>query len=899
MTNRHDQPGDAADMRRRAEERAREAAARTPEDIEALSPEQTRRALHELRVHQIQLEMQNEELRRAQAELDAARARYFDLYDLAPVGYCTVSEQGLILEANLTAAGLLGVPRGALVKRRLTGLILPADEDTYYLHRKQLFETGEPQVCQLRMVRQDGTAFWAQLAATAAEDADGARVCRVVMSDITERKLNEADRETMLALLRLVNASNNTRELIRAVTAELQGWSGCEAVGIRLRDGDDFPYYETRGFPAKFVQAESHLCARNANGELLRDGRGAPVLECMCGNILSGRFDARLPSFTPGGSFWTNNTTKLLTSTTEADRQSPTRNCCNTAGYESVALIPLRASGRILGLLQFNDRRPDRFTIGNIALMERVAASLAIALDQRSTQAALLASEERYRLISENSADVIWVLDLASRRFTYVSPSVKRLRGYSPEEVMAQPLEHALTPGSSRHVARLLAELPVSAAGGETAHTRTSQVDQLRKDGSIVRTEVVTTFLRNPQGRVDAILGVSRDITERLKAEAQLQQALKMESVGRLAGGVAHDFNNLLTVINGYSQLLLQKLSPADPLRAGLEQIRKAGERAAALTRQLLAFSRKQVLELRVLDLNRVVEEMGPMLERLVGEDVEVRVAANAERGMVHADPHQLDQVLVNLAVNARDAMPGGGRLLIETSLVERDAIYAQSHPEAHPGRYVMLAVSDTGVGMDEETRRQIFEPFFTTKEVGKGTGLGLSTVQGIVAQSGGFIDVYSEPGLGTTFRICLPALAQGAADAGRPATVPVQRGNETVLVVEDRVEVREYAVAVLKEYGYRVTAAESAGEALLLSEREPRRIDLVLTDVVMPNMSGRELAEQLKGLRPGIKVLFMSGYTDDAVTRDGFLNKGAEFIQKPFSAEELAAKIRAVLGAA
>ncbi len=333
------------------------------------------------------------------------------------------------------------------------------------------------------------------------------------------------------------------------------------------------------------------------------------------------------------------------------------------------------------------------------------------------------------------------------------------------------------------------------------------------------------------------------DITERKALEAQLQQAQKMESIGRLAGGVAHDFNNLLTVINGYSQLLLGKLSPGDPLRANLEEIHKAGERAAGLTRQLLAFSRKQVLEPRVLDLNQVVEEMRPMLERLVGEDVEVRVELNAEAGTVRADPHQLEQVVMNLVVNARDAMPGGGKLLIETARVERDESYAQSHPEARAGRYVMLAVSDNGVGMDEETRQRIFEPFFTTKEVGKGTGLGLSMVQGIVAQSGGYINVYSEPGQGTTFKIYLPALAEAVADAGRPAAVPALGGKETVLVVEDQAEVRNYAVAVLKAYGYRVITAENAGEALLLCERERGRIHLVLTDVVMPNVSGRELA--------------------------------------------------------
>ncbi len=399
------------------------------------------------------------------------------------------------------------------------------------------------------------------------------------------------------------------------------------------------------------------------------------------------------------------------------------------------------------------------------------------------------------------------------------------------------------------------------------------------------------------------IATVTRDMTERNRAaaektklEEQLFQARKMESIGRLAGGVAHDFNNLLTVINGYSDLLLSDLRTSS--LPGVAEINRAGERAAALTRQLLAFSRKQVLQPRVLDLNRVVAEMRPMLERLVGEDVELRVALDAESGAVHADPHQLEQAVMNLVVNARDAMPDGGKLWIATAGVDLDRNYIRSHPEARAGRYVMLAVSDSGAGMDEETRLRVFEPFFTTKRAGHGTGLGLSTVQGIVAQSGGHVNVYSEPGHGTTFRIYLPALTDAEADSGKPVPpVAVQGGRETILVVEDQEPVRVFAVAVLREYGYRVIQAENAAEALRLCERESGRIHLVLTDVVMPDLSGRGLVEKLAALRPGIKVLFMSGYTDKVVIYHGVLEEGVEFIEKPFSPEELAGKIRAILG--
>ena len=395
-----------------------------------------------------------------------------------------------------------------------------------------------------------------------------------------------------------------------------------------------------------------------------------------------------------------------------------------------------------------------------------------------------------------------------------------------------------------------------------------------------------------------------QDITARKSMEAerdhlqrQLAQAHKMESVGRLAGGIAHDFNNLLTVINGYTHMLLSDLKPEDEMRDSIEEIQNAGERAAGLTRQLLAFSRKQALEPCKLDVNRVVKDMRAMLERLVGEDIEVSVALQAEGGTIHADPHQLEQVVMNLVANARDAMPGVGKLLVETSNVELDDKYARANPESREGRYVMLAVSDTGVGMDEETKSRIFEPFFSTKGVGKGTGLGLSIVQGIVAQSGGYVEVSSEKDKGTTFKIYLPEADEPASDAARAASARVMGGTETVLVVEDQAEVRKFAVAALRSFGYRTIPAESAGEALLRCERE--QIDLVLTDVVMPHVNGRELADRLLALQPGLKVLFMSGYADNVIEHHGVLEAGGQFIQKPFTPEELARKIRTLLGQA
>jgi two-component system cell cycle sensor histidine kinase/response regulator CckA len=420
-----------------------------------------------------------------------------------------------------------------------------------------------------------------------------------------------------------------------------------------------------------------------------------------------------------------------------------------------------------------------------------------------------------------------------------------------------------------------------------------------RKDGTCVDVAVYSAPLQGSDGRPFGVLAVIADLTEQKRLHDRLRQSQKMEAVGKLAGGIAHDFNNLLTAITGYTDLLFLRL-PGDIGKRELSEIRKASDRAASLTRQLLAFSRQQVLQPKVIDVNAVVGNLSAMLSRLIGEDIELVASLNEGVGRVRADPFQVEQVLMNLAVNARDAMPRGGKLTIETANVVLDEPYTRTHPDVKPGPYVMIAVSDTGVGMDAETRTRIFEPFFTTKELGKGTGLGLSTVYGIVKQSQGHMWVYSEPGQGATFKVYLPLHEDAPEPAvAPPPTMVVPRGWETILAVEDEESLLNLVSEILKDAGYNVLAAQGPKEALRVLLEHRDGIHLLLTDVVMPGMSGRGLADKVAAERPGIRVLYMSGYTDNAIVHHGVLDSGVVFIQKPFTPDALIKKVRDVLDAA
>jgi PAS domain S-box-containing protein len=681
-------PADPADLRKRAEAQVGVMDSNT---MSAQTPEAIQQIFHELRVHQIELEMQNEELRCAQAEIAESQARYFDLYDLAPVGYVTVSEKGLILEANLTAAIMLGVNRSTLVKQPLTRFILKEDQDIYYLHRKKLFETGEPQVCEIRLVKPDDAAFWARLDVTVAEGPDGAAVCRVVLIDITARKYNEAERE-------------------RLITA--------------IEQGDD------------------------------------------------------------------------VVMITDVD-----------------------------GLIQ------------------------------------------------------------------YANSAFETVTGYTKKEVIGQ---NPRIFKSGKQGETFYREMWNTLTSGNTFHGR---MINKRKDGSLYTEDATISPVRDAVGNIVNYVAVKRDVTAHIRLEAQLRQAQKMESVGRLAGGVAHDYNNMLSVIMVYTEMAMDQMDPTGPLYDDLKEIYNAGKRSMEITKQLLAFARKQTIAPKVLDFNETVEGMLKILRQLIGEDIHLGWHPHPWLWPVKMDPSQIDQILANLCVNARDAIDDVGKITIETKNITIDAEYCENHAGFVLGEFVMLAVSDNGCGMDKETKANVFEPFFTTKCTGKGTGLGLATIYGIVKQNNGFINVYSELGHGTTFKIYLPRhvgeIEETVSESA--AKLPLGMG-EIVLLVEDEPKIIKMGKMMLEKLGYQVLTAETPGRAMNLAREHAEKIDLLMTDVVMPDMNGRDLAEKLQALYPDLKVLFMSGYTANIIAHHGVLEEGLHFIQKPFSVKDLAAKIRAVL---
>lgn len=569
-------------------------------------------------------------------------------------------------------------------------------------------------------------------------------------------------------------------------------------------------------------------------------------------------------------------------------------------------VIPLMVGNEKVGMLILLDLLDEGGDIQSILFaLTKVARVLALILKNsllykilekrvEERTAELIKSESRVRSILQTAMDGIWLTDI-NGRFIEVNETYCQMSGYSMWELLSMSISDVVSDESARDMAAHLQR--VMELGQDRFKSR-----HRRKDGTEYSVGVSVQYRPTDGGQLVAFIQDLTDLIrseeEKQKLEAQLQQLQKMESVGRLAGGVAHDFNNMLTAMLGHAELGRMRLDPSHPVYTDLEEISKAAERSADLTRQLLAFARKQTIAPKVLDLNVIVTEMLKMLQRLIGEDIRLTWQPAPNLWKVRIDPSQIDQILVNLCVNARDAIRGTGRITISTANTTIDSGYCATNVEASPGEYVCLTISDSGCGMDKETQSRIFEPFYTTKELGKGTGLGLSTVYGAVKQNGGFINIYSEPGQGTTFSIYLPQdeSSRNSQVLARAVDTPTPRGQETILLVEDEPAILKITTIMLEKQGYTVLKAETPGEAARLAREHIGEIQLLMTDVIMPEINGRDLAKNLLPIYPNMKCLFMSGYTADVIAHHGVLEEGVHFIQKPFSLSDMAAKVRKVL---
>jgi signal transduction histidine kinase len=624
----------------------------------------------------------------------------------------------------------------------------------------------------------------------------------------------------------------------------------------------------------------------------------------MCANVIQGRFDAGSPFFTAAGSFWTNSMTECLTGGEAMDRRLRAPSRCNSRAHEPAAYIPLRVGNERLGLMQFNDRRNGYFSAEVVQYWEGLADYLAVGLARLRSNEALRAKESHYQTLLESAERYQTLFDTMIEGFAYCRIV------YGPE---GRPEDWVhLTANKAYCELMGLADVVGKKATELFPAIREVAPELLEVYGRVAATgrpERFETHFAPLSLRLQIaasspgeghFVAVFNDVTEQRALEEQLRQSQKMEAIGRLAGGVAHDFNNLLTAILGYSDLILvTEKGISGSLEAGVLEIKSAAERAAALTGQILAFSRRQVLQPRAVCLNDVFLGMESLLRRTLGEDIDLAFCLAPDLGTCEVDPGQMEQVLMNLAVNARDAMPAGGSLTVETTNVNLTRKYAATHPESRPGPHVLLTVSDTGCGMGQDTMSHVFEPFFTTKDTGHGTGLGLSTVFGIVKQSGGGISVYSEPGLGTSFKVFLPQVDTPLQRAA-PETAPLEvraKKSATVLVVEDEPSLRALVGRILKGAGYKVIEADSVTQAREAVEAAHEIPDLLLSDVILRGTEGgRTLAEELQQRFPGMSVIFMSGYSKDSMVHSGRLDQDMELLEKPFTAERMLERVREVL---
>jgi PAS domain S-box-containing protein len=806
-----------------------------------------------------------EELQKAESSVRHERDRAQRYLDTGEVILLALDNAGRITLANRYACAVLGWSADDLLGRDWSETCLPPRGRDGWRQTFQRVLGGDSSIVEHAILTRSGEERLIEWRNTLLRDDAGQVVGTFSSgSDVTERKRAEEE--------------NRHRAQLSALGA---------AVGLSLTDTDSLP----RALQACADALVAHLGAAVASIWTLNEREGVLELRASAGRcthldrphrkvILGQRTIGRIAQ----------DRQPHVTNTVISDPELNERGVARLEGLVAFAGHPLIVEGRIVGAMAlFAGHALSEAVVSALA---SVADHIALGIERHWSAAALRTAEERMRFALQ-SADVgIWDLDYTTGVLRW-SETLEAHYGLSAGTFggTVEAFVERIHPDDRESAMQSLAQAAKSGADFSVQHR------SMWPDGTVRWLSGAGRVHHGEHGEPVRGVGISLDVTERHTLEEQFRQAQKMDAIGRLAGGVAHDFNNLLTVILGHCEVLLDDLDPADPRQAGLAEIQKAGASAAGLTRQLLAFSRKQIIQPTLLDLNGVVNDMRAMLDRLIGEDVNVVLRVRADLPLVKADRGQIEQIVLNLVVNARDAMPKGGTLAIETANIELDEHYVATHPSVKPGPYVALTVTDTGTGISPSVQARLFEPFFTTKEVGKGTGLGLATVHGIVMRGGGSVNVYSEVGRGTSFKVYLPRAdaAQMVIDAP-PSVARPRSGAETVLVVEDADGLRELAGRLLRRQGYTVLLAANADEAVLLFEANAS-IGVLLTDVVMPGASGPELARQLMAQQPALKVIYMSGYTEDAIVHHGVLNPGIAFLQKPFTSQTLGAKIREVLG--
>jgi two-component system, cell cycle sensor histidine kinase and response regulator CckA len=791
--------------------------------------------------------------------LTESEGRYRALVENANDAIYVLDAQDVILQANQQSVALLGRPRDQTIGRHISDLVPPGGEtDVERFH--QAVAAGGNKVENVTLRRGDGTLVEVDFS-LAVSEIDGVVNIVAIGRDVTER--NRTARELKERMEVAAFAADVSVALIRnePFSAVLQR---CAEAMMRHLD----PAF------ARIWTLEGDTLVLQASAGLYTHLDGAhsrvPVGRFKIGMIAS----ERVPH---------------LTNDVQHDTRVSDPAWAQREGMVAFAGYPLIVGDDLVGVMAMFARHALSQTV--LDAMAAVANQIALGIERRSTEDRLHQSEEQYRLLFDTNPFPMAVIEKKTLAFLAVNDGSVRTYGFSRDEFLAMSLPDLRSPEDA---ARLASDYGPDGGAGPGGHQLPGTRKHRRKDGTLIEVEIV----RSPipfEGR-PAWLALASDVTQKKSLEAQLVQAQKMEAVGQLAGGVAHDFNNLLGVITGYTELLIRGLPEESRERKRGEEIKRAADLAAALTRQLLAFGRRQVLQPRVLDLNETIAHVEKMMRRLISESIEIVLVPAPDLGRVRADLGQVEQVLLNLAINARDAMPAGGRLVIETSNVELDEAHARTNPDSSVGPHVLLSVTDTGHGMDAATMSRIFEPFFTTKEEGKGTGLGLATVYGIVRQSGGTVVASSKVGRGTTFKIYLPRVAAEVTKETLATAQPAPGGRESILLVEDAEPLRLLIRELLEEAGYAVIDAEAPDAALLLVAKMNKPIDLLITDMVMPGMNGPEFAKRISALHPRARVLLMSGYSDQALSGEGILEPGTLFLQKPFRMDDLMSTIRRAL---